>query len=153
MPSSSNSSTTSLPGPQPASQTSTQQLAQQAQQAGQTPAQSVGKTKKKERTFKLTLLSVIGDVIECSFDTYKNYRITFKFDISEDESIDIAKSMVRIVVFYKHSHITLHAVVSPHPEMSLFNLLSLDLKHYHCFNCMSVDRLLIFLSRLAQVHC
>ena len=101
MPSSSNSSTISLPGSQPASHTSTQQPAQQGQQQSttQAPAQSVGKTKKKERAFKLALLTVSGDEIECSFDTYKNYRITFKFDMSDDESIDIAKSMVRDCIF------------------------------------------------------
>lgn len=93
MSSSGNSSTISLPGSQPASQTSTQQPAQQGQQPA--PAQSVGKTKKKERAFKLALLTVSGDVIQCSFDTYKNHRITFKFDINEDESMDISKSMVR----------------------------------------------------------
>ena len=96
MSSSGNSSTISLPGSQPASQTSTQQPAQQGQQATQVPpGQSMGKTKKKERAFKLTLITVTGDEIECSFDTYKNYRITFKFDINEDESVDIANSMVR----------------------------------------------------------
>jgi hypothetical protein len=91
--SSGNSSTISLPGS--ASQTSTQQPTQQGQPVSQVPGQSVGKAKKKERAFKLTLITVTGDEIECSFDTYKNYRITFKFDINEDESVDIAKSMVR----------------------------------------------------------
>lgn len=123
MPSSSNSSTTSLPGPQPASQASTQQLAQQGQQASQTPAQSGGKTKKKERAFKLTLLSVKGDGIECSFDTYKNYRITFKFDINEDESIDIAKSMVRSVLIFALYETLLYdftCSVSSHPDGNVF---------------------------------
>ena len=94
--SSGNSSTISLPGSQPASQTSTQQPAQQqGQLSTPAPAQSVDKKKKKERAFKLNLLTVTGDEIEFSFDTYKNYRITFKFEINEDESMDIAKSMVR----------------------------------------------------------
>lgn len=93
---SNNSSITSLPGSQTGSQTSTVQATlSSGQQATPASTQSTAKTKKKERTFKLTLLSVNEDVIECSFDTYKNYRINFKFDINEDESIDISKSMVR----------------------------------------------------------
>jgi hypothetical protein len=95
MSSSSNSSTTSLPGSQPTNQSSNQPAQQGQQVAPVAQGQPVNKTKKKERAFKLTLYNVTGDEIECSFDTYKNYRITFKFDINEDESVDIAKSMVR----------------------------------------------------------
>ena len=88
------SSTTSIQSIQSTPHQSGTQQQQAAQLPTQAPAQSAGKKPKKERAFKLTLLSFTDHEVECSFDTYKNYRITFKFDINEDESEDIAKSMV-----------------------------------------------------------
>ena len=49
----------------------------------------------KDRKPKLTMISADGDVVECSFETYKLQTITFKFGLSDDDTPeDIARNMV-----------------------------------------------------------
>lgn len=49
----------------------------------------------KDRKPKLTMISADGDVVECSFETYKQQTITFKFGLSDDDTPeDIARNMV-----------------------------------------------------------
>ena len=56
------------------------------------------KTGKKERLPRIQLKRVEGSpegpVVECSFDTYKNNRITFKFGIDDDEPDEVSANMV-----------------------------------------------------------
>ena len=58
----------------------------------------VGKVVKKERLPKIQLKRIVGlaegTVVECSFDTYKNARITFRFGIDDDEPDEISTNMV-----------------------------------------------------------
>lgn len=56
------------------------------------------KTGKKERLPRIQLKRIEGSpegpVVECSFDTYKNNRITFKFGIDDDEPDEVSANMV-----------------------------------------------------------
>lgn len=66
------------------------------------PAEKKDKTgtkpTKKERLPRIQLKRITGSpegpVAECSFDTYKNNRITFKFGIDDDEPDEVAVNMV-----------------------------------------------------------
>lgn len=53
---------------------------------------------KKERLPRIQLKRIEGSpegpVVECSFDTYKNNRITFKFGIDDDEPDEVSANMV-----------------------------------------------------------
>lgn len=55
---------------------------------------------KKERLPRVQLRKIEkkteGLVVECTFDTYKSNRITFRFDVKIDDPEDIADSMVRV---------------------------------------------------------
>lgn len=57
------------------------------------------KQAKKERLPRIQLKRIEGSpegpVVECSFDTYKNSRITFKFGIDDDEPDEVSANMVR----------------------------------------------------------
>ena len=57
---------------------------------------------KKERLPRIQLKRIEGPpeepVVECSFDTYKNNRITFKFGIDDDEPDEVAANMVILTV-------------------------------------------------------
>ena len=52
---------------------------------------------KKERLPRIQLKRIEGSpegpVVECSFDTYKNNRITFKFGIDDDEPDEVSANM------------------------------------------------------------
>ena len=62
---------------------------------------------------KLNLHKVIDEsVAECSFETYKNARITFEFGIKEDAPEDIAEKMV-IVSFSVYICVTSFSGISP----------------------------------------
>ena len=56
------------------------------------------KPAKKERLPRIQLKKIEGSaegpVVECSFDTYKNNRIIFKFGLDEDEPDEVAENMV-----------------------------------------------------------
>ena len=56
------------------------------------------KSTKKERLPRIQLKRIEGSpegpVAECSFDTYKNNRIIFKFGLDEDEPDEVAANMV-----------------------------------------------------------
>ena len=70
------------------------------------PAEKKDKTgtkpTKKERLPRIQLKRITGSpegpVAECSFDTYKNNRITFKFGIDDDEPDEVAVNMVIFTV-------------------------------------------------------
>ena len=55
---------------------------------------------KKERLPKVQLRKIEkkaeGIVVECTFDTYKSNRITFRFDVKIDDPEDIADNMVSL---------------------------------------------------------
>ena len=57
---------------------------------------------KKERLPRIQLKRIEGSpegpVVECSFDTYKNNRITFKFGIDDDEPDEVATNMVSAIL-------------------------------------------------------
>ena len=64
------------------------------------------KTGKKERLPRIQLKRIEGSpegpVVECSFDTYKNNRITFKFGIDDDEPDEVSANMVsHLINIYK----------------------------------------------------
>ena len=64
------------------------------------------KTGKKERLPRIQLKRIEGSpegpVVECSFDTYKNNRITFKFGIDDDEPDEVSANMVsHLIKIYK----------------------------------------------------
>lgn len=63
---------------------------------------TVTKPVKKERLPRIQLKRIEGSpegpVVECSFDTYKNNRIIFKFGIDDDEPEEVATNMVRLFV-------------------------------------------------------
>jgi len=56
------------------------------------------KSGKKERLPRIQLKRIEGSpeepVVECSFDTYKNNKITFKFGIDDDEPDEVSANMV-----------------------------------------------------------
>lgn len=60
---------------------------------------------KKERLPRVQLrkieMKAEGLVVECTFDTYKSNRITFRFDVKIDDPKDIADSMVRFFHFFR----------------------------------------------------
>lgn len=59
---------------------------------------TVTKPVKKERLPRIQLKRIEGSpegpVVECSFDTYKNNRIIFKFGIDDDEPEEVATNMI-----------------------------------------------------------
>lgn len=56
---------------------------------------------KKERLPRIMLKKIEGSpeglVVECSFDTYKNNRIIFKFGLDDDEPDEVATNMVSFI--------------------------------------------------------
>ena len=49
-------------------------------------------------------------MVECSFDTYKNNRIIFKFGLDEDEPDEVAENMVCLFgVFCSGLFLSLHS--------------------------------------------
>lgn len=69
-------------------------------------SKGAAKTGKKERLPRIQLKRIEGSpegpVVECSFDTYKNNRITFKFGIDDDEPDEVSANMVsHLIKIYK----------------------------------------------------
>ena len=73
------------------------------------------KPAKKERLPRIQLKRIEGSpegpVVECSFDTYKNNRITFKFGIDDDEPDEVAANMVSLVGYSSRTGFDLCSLV------------------------------------------
>ena len=67
------------------------------------------KSGKKERLPRIQLKRIEGSpeepVVECSFDTYKNNKITFKFGIDDDEPDEVSANMVSHLIKIKKERI------------------------------------------------
>ena len=69
-------------------------------------AKTAAKPGKKERLPRIQLKRIEGSpegpVVECSFDTYKNNRIIFKFGIDDDEPDEVSTNMVSHFLIDRH---------------------------------------------------